>query len=399
MFSETADFQGETNRLYRERDALLARGEKLVDLVSGNVHHHGILYPQPILEKALRDAAELARIYRPDPMGQPVAREAISRFYREEGLSIPPEQIVLTPGTSLSYWYAFKLFAEPGEEILSPRPTYPLFDSIAAFAGIQMVDYRMIERDRWIIDLDHLESRITERTRAIILISPHNPTGAVATEAEVTRIAEIAARHRLPIICDEVFSPFLFSGERLPRPAETRAPLVLTLNGFSKMLALPGMKIGWITLTGETPLVRKALAALESISDTFLPVNEIAQFAVPALFEGAKNFLPEYQFAIRERARLATDLLSGPGPFSFIPPEGGFYTIVRIKDPKADEEEIALDLLRRESLLLHPGFFYDLEPAHLVLSFVSEPALLEQSVQRLLSYFKTGAPPEPLPPN
>lgn len=389
MFSETADrFQGETNPLYRERDALLARGKTVIDLVSGNVHHHGILYPQSILNQALTAAAEEARIYKPHPLGQPIAREAISRSYREEGLGIPPERIVLTPGTSLSYWYAFKLFTEPGDEILSPRPTYPLFDAIAALAGVRMIDYRLREAGRWTIDSDHLASQITPRTRAIILISPHNPTGAVANEEEVTHLAEIAARHRLPIISDEVFSPFLFRRDRLPRPAATNAPLVLTLNGFSKMLALPGMKIGWMALSGETPLVQKALAALETISDTFLPVNETAQHAVPGLIEGAKEFLPGYQTAIQVRARLATDLLSRSGRLSFLPPEGGFYITVRINDSKTDEEEIALDLLRQHSLLVHPGFFYDLEPPHLVLSFVSEPSLLQTSLEKIISYFK-----------
>jgi len=391
MFSNIADhFQGETNPLYRERDAHLARGKKVIDLVSGNVHHHGILYPQSILNQALASAAEQARTYKPNPLGQPIARETISRYYLEEGLSIPPEQIILTPGTSLSYWYAFKLFAEPGDEILSPRPTYPLFDAIATLAGVRMIDYRLREADRWRIDLDHLESQITSRTRAIILISPHNPTGAVADKDEVARLAEIAARHRLPILSDEVFSPFLFKQSRLPRPASTNAPLVLTLNGFSKMLALPGMKIGWIALSGEAPLVRKALAALETISDTFLPVNEIAQFAVPALFEGAKGFLPAYWSAIRERAQLAVDLLFRSERLSLIPPEGGFYVAVRINDPKANEEQIALDLLRQESILLHPGFFYDLEAPHLVLSFVSEPELLAESIGKIVSYLNDG---------
>lgn len=391
MFSDITDrFQGETNPLYRERDALLARGERIIDLVSGNVHPHGLLYPQQVLEKALREAVGKARVYRPHPLGQPIARDAISRYYRNEGLSIPPEQIVLTPGTSLSYWYAFKLFAEPGDEILSPRPTYPLFDAIAALSGARMTDYRLREADRWAIDLDHLESQITPRSRAIILISPHNPTGAVADENEIARLAEIAARHRLPIIADEVFSPFLFRRDRLPRPASTNAPLVLTLNGFSKMLALPGMKIGWLALSGEAPLVRKALTALETISDTFLPVNEIAQFSVPALFEEAKEFLPAYRSAIQERAQLAIDLLSRSDDLSFIPPEGGFYATVQINQPKADEERIALDLLRQESILLHPGFFYDLEPPHLVLSFVSEPGVLERNLGKIVSYLNTG---------
>lgn len=392
MFSDLANcFQGETNPLYRERNALQARGEKIIDLVSGNVHHHGLLFPQAILEEALRAGAEQARIYKPDPLGQRSAREAISRSYQAEGLSIPPEQILLTPGTSLSYWYAFRLLADPGDEILSPRPSYPLFDAIAALAGVQMVDYRLAEEERWAIDFDHLESRITPRTRALVLISPHNPTGAVADETEIARLAEIATRRRLAILSDEVFSPFLFDRERLSRPAETAAPLVLTLNGFSKMFALPGLKIGWIALTGEAERVRKALAALETISDTFLPVNEAAQFAVPAIFEGGKTFYAEYRSAIRDRAALAAKILSQSDRRSFIPPQGGFYATIRLRDSGADEEAIALGLLREERILVHPGYFYDLAPDHLIFSFVSEPAVLEPALKRLAAFSGRGA--------
>ncbi len=390
MFSNIANqFQAETNPLYRERNARLEEGKPVIDLISGNLHPHGILFPEGILEKGLQEGTRLARIYRPNPLGQPSAREAIGRYYAEKGFSIPGDQIVLTPGTSISYWYLFRLLANPGDEILSPRPTYPLFDAIARLAGVQLIDYRIGEAGRWAIDFDHLESRITPRTKAIILISPHNPTGAVADEGEVSRLAEIALRHRLPIVSDEVFSPFLFRRKNLPRPAGTGAPLVFTLNGFSKMFALPGMKIGWIALSGEPPLVQHARSALETLSDTFLPVNEIAQFAVPAIFEGGAGFLEEYRTEIGERARLAIETLSRSTRLSLIPPEGGFYLTLRINDPTADEETIALEMLRRESLLLHPGYFYDLEPAHLVISFVSAPSLLKPSLERLLAFFES----------
>ncbi|MBI3805779.1 MAG: pyridoxal phosphate-dependent aminotransferase [Nitrospirae bacterium] len=392
MFSDLAnDFQGETNPLYRERNALQARGEKIIDLVSGNVHHHDLVYPQGTLERALQEGARLAQTYRPDPLGQQTAREAISRSYLNEGLSIPPEQILLTPGTSLSYWYAFRLLADPGDEILSPRPSYPLFDAIATLAGVRMIGYRLREGARWEIDFDQLESQITPRSRAIILISPHNPTGAVATETEIARIAEIAGRHQLAIISDEVFSPFLFKEHRLPRPAAADGPLVLTLNGFSKMFALPGMKIGWMAVTGRAPEVEKAMMALETISDTFLPVNEAAQFAIPAIFEGGKTFSAEYQAAIAERAQRAVRILSPSRRLSLIPPEGGFYATLRLNNSNADEEEIALELLRRERILVHPGYFYDLDPAHLILSFVSAPPLLEEALNRLNVFINSGS--------
>ena len=195
----------------------------------------------------------------------------------------------------MSYWYCFKLLAEAGDEILTPQPSYPLFDYIAKLCGVQLRHYRLREDRGWAIDLNHLEDQITTKTRAIVLISPHNPTGMVAGESDLRALAEIAARHNLPIISDEVFSEFLFGMESLPRPASTNAPLVFTLNGFSKMFALPGMKIGWIGLSGDPRLVSKSLSALELISDTFLPVNEIAQFAVPQIFQQGLGFLSDYR--------------------------------------------------------------------------------------------------------
>lgn len=385
MFSETANhFRGETNPLYRERDALLRMGGNLIDLVSGNVHLHGIHYPGPTLERALRDASDLARLYTPHPLGQPVAREAVSRHYREAGLSLPLEQIVMTPGTSFSYWYVFKLFADPGDEILCPTPTYPLFDSIAALAGVHLTYYRLDESIGWRIDLKDLESKITPKTRGIVLISPHNPTGAVATEEEIERIAAIASRQGLPIISDEVFAPFLFQDKEFPRPAKSAAPLVMTLNGFSKMLALPGMKIGWIGITGEPSLVKEAINALEMISDTFLPVNEIAQFAAPALLREGESFLAFYRTEIRKRCASAVGFLSKTRRLSFHRPEGGFYLAVRINEAGVDEEAFALGLLRRHRIMVHPGFFYDLPPPHFVISFVSDQAVLESALDKLI---------------
>jgi len=179
-----------------------------VDLVRGNVNEHGIVYPPEILREILARAGDRARVYRPDSLGQWPAREAIAQYYGS--LRVPPEQILITPGTSVSYWYCFKLLAERGDEMLCPQPSYPLFDYIARLAGVEMTHYRLVESRQWAIDLDYLENQITVRTRAIILISPHNPTGMVADEEQLRGLAEIAARHSLPIISDEVFGEFLF---------------------------------------------------------------------------------------------------------------------------------------------------------------------------------------------
>jgi aspartate/methionine/tyrosine aminotransferase len=377
-----------TNRLYRIRDEFVRRHVKITDLVAGNVNTQGILFPQRILEKAMAAGLRAAEVYRPDPFGQLAARKAISLYYAREGLRIPPENFVLTPGTSISYWYTFKLLANPGDEILCPAPSYPLFDSIAALSGVKLIPYRLEQRARWEINFDHLESGVTPRTKAIILISPHNPTGAVATEDEVQRLGEIAGRRGLAIISDEVFSPFLHDRNDLPRPAETSAPLVITLNGLSKMLALPGMKIGWMAVTGDPALVKKALKTLEMISDTFLPVNEAAQFALPEILKTGSAFQKSYVAAIQKRMASAIKVLEGRPGISFVKPEGGFFLTLKLNGSGADEEEIACRLLQKHQILVHPGYFYDMEGRHLVLSLVSRPAALRKSLHDLIGLIR-----------
>lgn len=352
------------NPLYILHDELRSAGHPILDLVKGNVNEHGMVYPQEALREIMREASERARVYKPDSLGQLAAREAISAYY--EG-TIPADQIVVTPGTSVSYWYCFKLLAQPGDEILTPQPSYPLFDYIARLCGVTLTTYKLDESRDWAIDLEHLERQIGSRTRAIALISPHNPTGMVASMEQLHELASIAARYEVPIISDEVFNEFLFGHELLPRPASTDAPLVFTLNGFSKMFALPGMKIGWIGVSGDEHLVEKSLGALELISDTFLPVNEAAQFAVPQIFARGQTFLANYKQWIANCRNIAVDSLSG---CSFTAPAGGFYVTLRLD---RDEEETALKLLRDEGILVHPGYFYDIAAEHLVMTFIQDP--------------------------
>ncbi|MEK7702568.1 MAG: aminotransferase class I/II-fold pyridoxal phosphate-dependent enzyme, partial [Nitrospirota bacterium] len=161
MFSKkSAAFEGIPNRLYLKKEALVRSGKPIIDLISANVHQHGITYPKTILRRAMRDAVEAAAIYKPDPEGQYVARAAISQYYKAEGISLPPEQIILTPGASISYQYLFQLFTNPGDEILCPAPSYPLFESIAALSDIKIRYYPLVATHRWEMRLDDFESRI-----------------------------------------------------------------------------------------------------------------------------------------------------------------------------------------------------------------------------------------------
>src|SRR4030095_14569113 len=227
------------------------------------------------------------------------------------------------------------------------------------------------------IDLDHLENQITTGTRAIILISPHNPTGMVASTDELRGLAEIATRHALPIISDEVFSEFLFGSDPFPRVSATDARLVLTLNGLSKMFALPGMKIGWMAVSGDEALVKKSVATLELMSDTFLPVNEIAQFAVAEIFHRGGPFLKEYREWVGRCRNAAVEALHD---VSFTHPRGGFYVTGPIP---LDEEEAAASLLKNNGILVHPGYFYDIAPDHLVMTFIDEPELVAAHFEKI----------------
>ena len=383
MFSQVASrLDTEINPLYKTRDELRSGGQSILDLISGNVNETGIVFPQEVLEPILVRALQHSRIYRPDSFGQKPAREAVARYYRSQEFVIPPEHIVLTPGTSVAYWYCFKLLANDGDEILCPRPSYPLFDYIAALSGVQLVPYRLDEEKQWAIDLDSLEGSISTRTRAIVLISPHNPTGHVSSLEEVEALAEIAGRHELAVIHDEVFNEFLHAAGRLSRPGDP-APVVITLNGFSKMFALPGMKLGWMALSGRNDRVKQALRALELISDTFLPVNEMAQAAVPDIFREGEPFLRGYSAEIRVRWKEAEKILLESGHVQFVPPGGGFYVTLRLLD--SEEEQAAMKILRQEHCLVHPGFFYDMNGNHLVLSFVQQQEQIRTALPRILA--------------
>lgn len=383
MFSTIAlNLHGESNALYSLRDALKAQGNAVQDLISGNFNDFGYVFPQNLLEEIMVRGARQCRIYQPDSFGQKPAREAIAEFYLGSGCRMNPDSILITPGTSMAYWYCFKLLANEGDEILCPCPSYPLFDYIALLSGVRLIPYRLSETNGWAIDLDHLEANISTKTRAIVLISPHNPTGHVSSAEEIAGLAEIACRHSLPIISDEVFSEFLMQPGVLPRPAGSKAPLVFTLNGFSKMFALPGMKFGWMALSGDADKVRQAMRSLELISDTFLPVNEIVQASAPEFFQLGNAVRFEFAIRIRECWQLAEKHLAQARHCSYIRPQGGFYLTLKLHG--LDEEETAERILQKHNLLLHPGYFYDMDPHHLVLSFVQRPETIRDAFPRFL---------------
>ncbi len=348
-------------------------GRHVIDLITANPHECGLRFPDDLLDgivqRALREAPAV-RVYTPDARGQLPAREAIAAYYQARGVEADPGAIVLTPGTSMAYFHAFRLLCQPGDEVLVPKPGYPLLDDLCAVCGLKLRYYHLTDRSgQWRIDLDDLAFQLTPRTRIVVAVSPHNPTGVVLSAEELEGIGRLCRKHDLALLFDEVFCEFLSDATAvLPRPRAGDFPLAITLNGFSKMFSLPGWKIAWMKVAGDEVLVRPLLQAIEHLSDAFLPVNELAQAIVPAVL--AASDPPVYTMLAAEyRARMSAALAGFPLPCRA--PEGGVYITARLPDGVPDEE-FALRLLRDFDVLVHPGYYYDM-PGHIVMTCVQEP--------------------------
>lgn len=317
----------------------------------------------------------------------PEARQAIADYYGAAGAEVDPQNILLTSGSSESFLYLFNLLGPEGGNFLTPAPAYPLFDAIAEMAKVELRHYPLSEDRGWRIDLEALEALCDAETRGIFLISPHNPTGAVARPEEIEALGELCRRKNLALICDEVFAEFYFDAGDFPRPlALTQAPLIFTLNGLSKMFALPGLKLSWIAVSGESHPVANAVDRLETFTDTFLSCHTPIQKALPAIFTEGAAFLAEYRAEVRRRRDLAMQILGSSKNIRVIEPRGGFYLTVEVLPPfPLEEEEFVLRLMEEEGVFVHPGYFYDYERGvHITISFLTEPATLKRGLEKTL---------------
>lgn len=373
------------NRIEKTYRRLLSEGREMTPLFSGNPNDCGFHFPKEILGRAYTDYFS-SPDYRPDPKGLPEARESIARYYRDHDVPVDSENVILTSGTSESFFSLFSFLAQPGDEILSPVPSYPLFDPIAKMNRVRLVPYHLDEHRDWSIDLEDLQRKTTPKTRAIIIISPHNPTGMVASADELKRIAQWANAKEIPLICDEVFSEFYFGEGTFPRViGVTRPDLCFTLNGISKMFALPALKLGWIAVTGESDRVEEAVDHLETTADTFLSVHTPIQKALPILFSEGRGFLKNYRREVRDRRGLALRILNQCPSLRVVPPAGGSYLTAEITQPiPLSEEDFVIRLMEEEGVFVHPGYFYDDEKGvHFVISFLAPREILRPSLQKI----------------
>ncbi|HEX5216566.1 MAG TPA: pyridoxal phosphate-dependent aminotransferase [Vicinamibacterales bacterium] len=393
MFSARLPGRLEPNRFSRALARARASGRTLVDLTETNPTRVGILYP-PALVSALADPG--AASYAPEPRGLLSARAAIAkkgpgRFFDQAaaknrpGPFFDPKQTVLTSSTSEAYSLIFKLLCDPADQVLVPHPSYPLFDLLTRLDAVDAAPYLLEHHGIWSIDRESLIRATTSRTRAVLVVSPNNPTGSMLRRDDREWLAIYAAERQLALIADEVFVDYPLT----PRPdavslrGETRA-LTFVLGGLSKSVGLPQMKLAWIDVTGPPELVTPALERLDVIADTYLSVSTPVQLAAARLLDEGSAVRAQILARLKQNLAALSRLVQAHPAVSILPPEGGWSVVVRVPALHR-EEELVLHLLEDESVIVHPGYFFDFpSEAYLVLSLLPDPAIFRDGVARLL---------------
>jgi hypothetical protein len=390
MFSARLPWDLPPNRLSQALARRNSAGAEVLDLAESNPTRAGFSYPAEEILAALPDARSL--LYEPAPAGLLSAREAVAAYYAARGCAVAPDRILLTASTSEAYACLFKLLADPGDEVLVPRPSYPLFEFLAQLESLRVAQYPLAYAEGWSLDAEALARAASARTRAILVVNPNNPTGSFLKRRELERLTTLCAERNLALICDEVFADYALGPdpERVVPLAGFEGALTFCLSGLSKIAGLPQLKLGWIVASG--PQAVPAVERLELIADTYLSVGTPVQHALPRLLEAA----PILQRQITQRVQSNLDFLAAQvrrqPAAELLEVEGGWYATLRVPQTRS-EEEWALELLERDGVLIQPGFFYDFEAeAFLVLSLLTPPAIFREGVARLLARFPDDAP-------
>jgi len=381
MYSSRSRFDLTPNPIAVAVAGARASGSALLDLTESNPTRAAIPRDGEAILSAVALPAALA--YEPCALGAMHAREAIAAHLATDGIAIDPSRIALTASTSEAYAFAFKLLCDPGDEILVPQPSYPLFEHLAALECVRAVAYRVAYDGRWHVDIPSVRKGVSKRTRAIVCVSPNNPTGSYLRRGELEALSSFG----VPVVSDEVFAPYPLRDDPARAPsavAGSAAPLVVALGGLSKSAALPQMKLGWMLLAGDSAHVDEARERLELIADAFLSVGTPVQHAVPSLLSAGSTS----RRAIRLRIRANLDWLVAAArgsAASVLDVEGGWYAVLRLPETRS-EEAWALTFVERDQVLVHPGHFYDFErEAYVVLSLLTPEPILREGVGRILA--------------
>ena len=371
VFSTRVPADRRPNELARAAARARARGPVL-DLTGTNPTRAGITYPPDLLDDLSHPAA---LTYRPTPLGLPDAREAIAEDYARRGIHVEADRIVLTTSTSEAYSILFKLLGEPGRsDVLTPVPSYPLFDHLTRLDGVVQRRYALEYHGAWTVDTESLDRAWTPDTRAVLAVSPNNPTGSVVGDADAAELARRCHDRQAALILDEVFCDYPLGAPFVEPRAFVEPPCLLCrLGGLSKSIGLPQAKLGWIALDGPPDVVAEALDRLELVCDTYLSVSTPVQIAARSLLKRGAVVRAQILDRVRANDAALRAIVSGAGGATVLPAEGGWSAVIRVPATRS-EEVLVTELLELDAVVVHPGYFFDFpHEAFLVVSLLPEP--------------------------
>lgn len=388
MFSSRLPSRLAVNALSRALADLRRRGIRLADLTVTNPTHVGLAYP-PDLLAPLADERSLS--YDPEPFGLVPTREAVAAAMTTGDVKVEAERVVLASSTSEAYGLLFKLLCNPGDAVLIPQPSYPLFDLLTQFDAVEAAPYRLDDHGVWSIDRESVVAACTPRTRAALVVTPNNPTGSMLRRDDREWLVGFAQANSLAIISDEVFADYPIE----PRPdaasllGESRV-LTFTLGGLSKSVGLPQLKLGWVVVSGPNAVVHQALERLEVLCDTYLSVATPVQVAASRLIAAGATVHAGICARLATNYRVLQQAAAAFPSVRVMPPEGGWSVVLQVPETEG-EEVLALRLLQDANVVVHPGFFFDFPSgAHLVLSLLPEPDLFAAAIPKVLSQVATS---------
>ena len=383
MFAKRTNWNLAPNRLSEALAVHRSAGKPMLDLTVSNPTECGFEYDGSAVLSALSNPAVLS--YEPNPRGLESARRAVAGYYAERKEEVSIEDIFLTTSTSEAYSYVFRTLCDPGDELLIPSPSYPLFDFLADTQDVNLVRYPLLYDHGWQIDFHALEQAITPRTRGVIVVHPNNPTGHFAKRAEIAKVNSFCAAREMAIIADEVFLDFALEENRPASFAANRGALTFTLSGLSKISGLPQMKAGWLIVGGLQEWKREALARLEVIADTYLSVNAPVQLAIPKFLEQRHAFQEQVISRVRRNLAELDRQLAMQKACSRLTVEGGWCVVLRVPATRSDEDR-AIELLTAQGVSVHPGHFYEFaSDGYLVVSLITPERIFAEGTSRLLS--------------
>jgi alanine-synthesizing transaminase len=385
MFSNRTNWKLTRNRLTEALEEAKATGARIIDLTISNPTRAGLHYDEPRILQSLASPHSLD--YDPQPKGLPAARAAVAAYYESQhNTDIDPERLILTTSTSEGYSFVFRLLCNPGDEILVPKPSYPLFEFLADLGDVKLVPYPLLYDHGWQVDFHSLQKAVSQRTRAVVTVHPNNPTGSFVHPREQDQLNSLCREHSLALVADEVFLDYAHDRSQRQTFAANQKVLTFTLSGISKISALPQMKVTWIAITGPVAQVEAAQSRLEVIADTYLSMNAPIQWATPVLLDQRKEIQNQLLGRVLDNLAELDRRLAAQKACQRLNLEGGWYAILRVPVTQTDEE-LSVDLLRRKSVLVHPGHFYDFPTdGYLVLSLIAPAKEFAEGAVRMLAH-------------